>query len=121
MVPLGSTLSRQAPTSVELDRNGLCPKYFLVLCLRTKPSRKLCRNGLCHRACRNGLCPKVVSSIRFPLPFESVPCGGPSGRVAPLVADNRVGVALSGGMISQCHVDHKTVCWPKPFSDLDQL
>ena len=37
--------------------------------------------------------------------------------MAPLVADYRVGAALSGGMIAQCHVDHKTGFWKKRFSE----
>ena len=84
MVPLGSTLSRQAPTSVELDRNGLCPKYFLVLCLGPSsidtPSSEVESAGVVEVACARG---SVIHSASLTNLWQLL-FRGPSFEVARL-------------------------------------
>ena len=55
-----------------------------------------CATELAETACARGLC----HPFGFPYHFSQFLVVDRPGRVAPLVADNRVGVALSGGMIA---------------------
>ena len=80
----GLKLSRKAPTSMEFPEQALEPQVLSGAVSSTKLSKKALPKWLVPQSFPKRLVPRVVLSIRFPLPFLSVASGGPSlRRVAP--------------------------------------